>query len=271
MKISNPVNDTQREFNRLCDLGGGPRGGPAPVRVRELIRDRGKQLNVFATEESQRHLAEFSDCNPWHVCYAVGLAWGHLAKLDLDFTEHAVRLMTDWNDEDLSLAKTYHWERGPQPIEDSLRGGNVMFEWVKLPQSLPSDLARYRNAQNRWFSPLISKNRPRYVGSWNATAMFMVALFSNPGLGAQLLSPEVVLPPGGPIHIALRILHRANVLPREPSGTDLDDEAFEPGALYDNNDLMTYLLKGVDDCSLLDTHSGLYLLGTRLKETDNWF
>lgn len=89
-QIANPVNDTQAEFNRLCELGGGFRGGPAPSRVKELLRASGKALNQIAYSEMAAHLAALPSANPWHVCFAVGLAWGHLAKLELEFTKAAV-------------------------------------------------------------------------------------------------------------------------------------------------------------------------------------
>lgn len=146
-----------------------------------------------------------------------------------------------------------------------------LFASVTLPQGLPETLAQYKRAQERWLGLVISPNRPKYVGSWNATAMFMVGLFSNPSLAEQLLHPDVMLPPGGPIHNGLAILHKAGVLAKPPSGTELDDGGFEPGVIYANNALMEELLRGRDDWNLLDVHSGLYMLGTRLAETDGWF
>jgi hypothetical protein len=101
--------------------------------------------------------------------------------------------------------------------------------------------------------------------------MFMIALFANTSLAAQLLTPVVMLPPGGPIYNALSILHTAHVLSRPPAGSELDDEAFEPGAIYENNALFEELLRGHAGWNLLDVHSGLYMLGTRLAESNNWF
>ena len=37
MKISNPANNLQKEFNALCDKGGGIKGGPARTKVQELL------------------------------------------------------------------------------------------------------------------------------------------------------------------------------------------------------------------------------------------
>ena len=58
-----------------------------------------------------------------------------------------------------------------------------------LPVTLPNTLGRYRRAQDRWLGPIISPERPRFIGSWNATAMFMIALFSDPVRAAQLPLP----------------------------------------------------------------------------------
>jgi hypothetical protein len=98
--------------------------------------------------------------------------------------------------------------------------------------------------------------------------MFMVALFAQPTLAATLIEPRVMLPPGGPIYNALSLLHRAHFLTRSPAGSELDDEAFEPGAIFENNALFVEILKGQAGWSLLDVHSGLYLLGTRDPRSD---
>jgi hypothetical protein len=100
--------------------------------------------------------------------------------------------------------------------------------------------------------------------------MFMVGLFSDPVLGKQLKNREVVLPPGGPIHTALTTLYAAHILKRHPAGSDLDDEAFEPGALYENNALIAELLPGKTDWSMIDVHTGLYMLGTRHSLSAKW-
>lgn len=225
----------------------------------------------MAHREIVSHLAAYPDANPWHVCFGVGISWGHLAQLNVDFTGAAVRLISRWNNDDLRLARTFYLERGPDPIEQTLMGGHVLFSRVTLPHQLPTDLRGYGRAQERWLSPILSPNRPRYIGSWNATAMFMVGLFSNAGISAQLVRREVMLPPGGPIFNALAILHRHHVLLRPPAGSKLDDEAFEPGAIYENNALFEELLIGHVGWNLLEVHSGLYMLGTHLAESAGWF
>jgi hypothetical protein len=272
MKISKPLNLVQRTFNELCSKGGGVGGGPARTKVQALLHDGSKKLNQFAFDEITDQLVKFSDRDPWHVCFAVGLGWGHLAQINDEFTDNATRVLAALDAAALAKAKIFHHERGPTPIEQSLRGGYSMFQKVRLPEELPSDLQSYGRAQERWLQPVLSKSeeRPRYIGSWNATAMFMVALFSKPTLAATLKNREVMLPPGGPIYTGLSILHQAKLLSQKPAGSDLDDQAFEPGAIYENNALMSDLLKGKSDWSILDVHSGLYMLGTRHNLSDNW-
>jgi len=100
--------------------------------------------------------------------------------------------------------------------------------------------------------------------------MFMVAMFAQPELAKSYRELSVMLPPGGPIFNALRLLHLGHILKDHPDGSKLDDEAFEPGVIYSNNALFVELLKGLSDCSLIDVHSGLYMLGTRLAESKQW-
>jgi hypothetical protein len=93
----------------------------------------------------------------------------------------------------------------------------------------------------------------------------------SPSLAATLTAPEVMLPPGGPIFAGLSLLHKTHVLSKTPDGSELDDASFEPGSIYANTGLMAELLKGMADWSLIDVHSGLYMLGTRWAESDKWF
>lgn len=265
-----PVNATQVEFRSLCELGGGVHGGPPRTKVQQLLKEKGQTLNEFAYEEIGEHITALADRNPWHVCFAVGMSWGHLAKLDLTFTEAAVNLLEQWNDDDLKVARTFHHERGPVPIEQTLSGASILFSTVTLPAQLPDTAKGLARAQERWLSPILSPARPRYIGAWNATAMFMVAMFAQPNLAQNYRELSVMLPPGGPIFAALKLLHQAHILKEPPDGSALDDEAFEPGVIYSNNAHFVELLKGLPDCSLIDVHSGLYMLGTRLAESKNW-
>jgi hypothetical protein len=268
--MTQPINDTQKEFAKLCVLGGGMSGGPAVGKVLDLLRASGQRLNAWAFEVMGDHMAAFPDANPWHVCFALGLSWGHLAKLELDFTQAVVGVLSEWNDGDLKEACSYFMERGPEPIEQSLVGAHVLFGKVKLPDQLPDTLDRLWIAQQRWLGVVISKDRPRYIGSWNSTAMFMAALFAQPELAKSQHSEKPLLPPGGPVFNGLRTLHRARVLSKAPEGNELDDEAFEPGSLYINNSLLTELCARRDDWCLLDVHSGIYLLGTRDPHSASW-
>jgi hypothetical protein len=268
--IIRPINDIQREYNRLCELSGGRGGGPAEIRVKELLRATGRKLNKLAYEEMALYLNTFPDANPWHICFAMGIAWGHLAKLEEGFIEAAIGALVQLNDEDLKHAATFHLERGPDPIEQSLRGGYTLFQRVVLPTALPETLPLLARAQDRWLSPILSKDRPRYIGSWNATAMFMCVLFAQPALAAMHVQPRPVLPPGGPILAGLRLLHRTGVLPTPPDETELDDQAFDPTALYLNNDRLADILTGLEGWSLVDVHSGVYMLGTRHPHSHTW-
>ena len=265
-----PINDVQKTFHELCEKGGGMKGGPPRTQVQALLCEAGKSLNVFGYDQISSHLAALPNHNPWHVCFAVGMSWGHLAKLDVTFTEAAANLMSDWNSSDLHSACSYHMERGSQPIHDSLSGAYQLFQTVKLPNALPTNLKSIGRAQERWLSPILSPQRPKYIGSWNATAMFMIALFAQPALAATMIDRAFILPPGGPIYNALKLLHQAHILPEPPAGSGLDDESFEPGALYENNAIMEKLLKGLSDWSMIDLHSGLYMLGTRYPFSDQW-
>jgi hypothetical protein len=268
--IANPVNDTQREFNHLCELGGGRRSGPAEIRVKELLRSSGKKLNAVACKEVATLLQELPTANPWHVCFAMGLSWGHLAKLEIDFVDAAARALRDLNDADLRDAARFHLERGPEPIQQALKGGYSLFQRVTLPTDLADSLERLWRAQERWLSPILGPDRPRYIGSWNATAMFMCALFARPKLAAIHIEPKPLLPPGGPIFAGLQILSRTGVILRSPAGSELDDQSFEPGALYENNSLFVEILKGLDGWGLVDVHSGVYMLGTRHPLSNTW-
>ncbi|HTU34295.1 MAG TPA: hypothetical protein VMF66_10875 [Candidatus Acidoferrum sp.] len=268
--LPKPINATQEEFLNLCKLGGGSNGGPARSKVQQLLRARGQKLNERAYDEVAIQMEEFASRNPWHVCFAIGMSWGRLAKLELAFTAAAVNLIEEWNDGDLKIARAFHFERGPEPIEHSLRGAHILFSKVTLPSKLPNTFDGLRRAQDRWLSPILSPERPRYIGSWNATAMFMAALFAQPDLAKAYRDLSVMLPPGGPIFAALKVLHQVHILSKPPDGSALDDEAFEPGVIYSNNALFEELLKGLADCSLIDLHSGLYMLGTRLPESKQW-
>lgn len=269
MKIARPVNDTQERFNELCDLGGGRGGGPVWTRLQQLLKESGRTLSIYMEDYVKQTLTELADYNPWHVCFAIGVSWGHLAKEDLVFTEAAARLLDIWNNDDLRIARRFHYERGPEPLVQSLWGGAILFRRVRLPEANPTDLKVLQQAQQRWLSPILSPDRPPYIGSWNSVAMFMAALFTSPQMWQRLVDQTVLLPPGGPIFNGLNILYKANILSGPPEGNSLDDEAFQPGALYVNQALMEELHRGHSDWSITDVHGGIYLLGTRFRASQS--
>jgi hypothetical protein len=100
--------------------------------------------------------------------------------------------------------------------------------------------------------------------------MFMTALFAQPGLAALHLEPPPLLPPGGPIHNGLKLLSNAGILSTPPAGNDLDDGDWEPGVIFENNALFAELCKQLPGWSLIDVHSGLYMLGTRHPHSGTW-
>lgn len=265
-----PINETQRRFEELCRHGGGLKGAPIKSKVLDLLCASGKALNESGYDAAKEQFEAHPNANPWHVCFAIGVAWGHLAKLETGFTTHVVGALSELNEDDLKGACSYHLERGEEPIRQSLIGAYSLFQKVTLPAELPTTLDRLYMAQERWLSPVLSSARPKYIGSWNSTAMFMAALFAQPSLAKTQRKPEPILPPGGPIPAGLRMLHMAKALSRLPAGSALDDEAFEPGALYENNALLVELVEQRPDCCLLDMHSGVYMLGTRDPRSDTW-
>ena len=66
-------------------------------------------------------------------------------------------------------AAAYHNERGPDPLRASLASAKHLFDHTRLPRQLPSTLSGIKSAQDRWLGRLMGPDRPRYIGSWNAT------------------------------------------------------------------------------------------------------
>jgi hypothetical protein len=262
--IAKPANATQLVFNELCVKGGGPGGGPARGKVLELLRESGKSLNELAYKEAEEMFAAFPDANPWYVCFAIGLAWGHLARLELGFTEAVIAVLSSWNTTDLNKAANHHMERGRQPIIQSLTGARILFDKITLPKAIPTTLEGLGRAQERWLGAVLNpKERPPYIGAWNGTAMFMTALFANPKLAATQTANPPALPPGGPIHAGLNYLFQGKIVTKPAAGSELDDAAFEPGVIYEDNGLFSELCKQRSDWCMIDVHSGVYMLGTR--------
>jgi hypothetical protein len=263
-------NKLQHRFQELCDKGGGPGGGPPRGQVQLLLKEGGQSLNAFGFDETATHLNHFAERNPWHVCFAVGLAWGHLAQLKLEMTEAVVEFLESGDGIWLDEASKFCLERGPDALRRPLASVCEVFRTTRLPEQLPDTLNGLKNAQNRWLGRVLGPPRAPYVGSWNSTAMFMVALFAQPTLAATMKEPVFVLPPGGPIFTALKLLHSVKVLSEGPDGNDMDDGGWEPGVLFNNNALMHSLIAGPHDLNMIDLHSGLYMLGTKYPFADQW-
>jgi hypothetical protein len=259
-------NKIQHRFKELCENGGGPLRG----KVQALLKEAGTSLNEFGFEETALHLDKFSDRNPWHVCFAVSLAWGHLAQLKIEMTEAVVEFLESHDGLWLDEAAKYCMERGPDAIRRPLANAYQVFETTRLPANLPTTLKGMKSAEDRWLGKVLGPPRVPYIGSWNSTAMFMVALFAQPELGRSMKEVEVILPPGGPIFTALKVLHSVKLLPHGPDGNDMDDGGWEPGVLFNNNDLMQQLIAGPHDLNMIDLHSGLYMLGTKYAFADQW-
>jgi hypothetical protein len=263
--ISEPKNEIQERFNALCEEHAN--GRPDKLEVKKLLQEAGTRLNGRAFDATEKHLRDNSAANPWHVCFAVGLCWGHLARLDLKFSGAVARLLNNWNDDDLALATSFYMERGAEPIRQSLVSAHGLFQKVNLPTTLSSSLSELKIAQDRWLGEII-RNRPRYFGNWNATAMFMIALFGQRSLADTMKKPELLLPPGGPITAALSLLNQKRVTSRAPAKDD--DEGLQLFRIVEDNNLFADVLNGLSEWSLVDVHSGLYILGTRSPESRHW-
>jgi len=263
-------NKIQHRFKELCDKGGGAGGGPPRGMVQALLKEAGQSLNEFGFDETAAHLSQFGDRNPWHVCFAVSLAWGHLAQLDLEMTEAVVEFLESHDGLWLDRAASFCMERGPDAIRQPLANAYHVFQTTRLPVNLPASLSGIKSAEDRWLGKVLGPPRVPYIGSWNSTAMFMVALFAQPALAQTMKEVSVILPPGGPIFTALRVLHSVKILASAPDGNDMDDGGWEPGVLFSNNALMQTLIAGPHDLNMVDLHSGLYMLGTKYQFADQW-
>jgi hypothetical protein len=267
--IAKPINNTQIEFNALCEKGGGQKGGPTRKKTLELLRASGRALNIEAHNQITEALDLLPGANPWHVCYAVAMNWGRLARADPTFTEAAVGCLESFNAADVATACKFPFEKGPDAVRDSLHGGWIAFSKLALAGPLPTDLPGMVRAQAKWLRVILTE-KPRFVGAWNGTALFMVALFANPKLAATMTEPEVLLPIGGPISAGLNILHQAHLLSR-PSEPKEESESLDFGQITLINGQFAEVQRGLDDWSLVDVHSGLYMLGTRLPESKAWY
>jgi hypothetical protein len=267
--IATPVNEMQEHFNELCVRGGGQGGGPARTRVQELIRTYGQRLNADAHGQMSDALEWLPDANPWHVAFAMGLCWGTIARHDEIFFRAAVGALEHWNDEDRRTAVRFHLEKGAELLEGSLRSAHRLFEVTPALTAFPDTLEGVGKKQDRWLSS-VSQVNPPYIGPWNALAMFMCALFAQPSLAQSMRFPRPLLPPGGPITRGLKLLHQSHVVSAPPNTDNDDERAAVISAAVEDNGLMADLLRGLQDCSLVDVHTGIYLLGTRDRRSQGW-
>lgn len=266
--IADPVNGLQEQYNELCKVGRP--AGPDRRRVQDLLLWGGTELNKLAFGETERFLQELPDRNPWYVCFAIGMAWGHLAQLESTFVRAAADVLTEWNGEDLTTAMDYSMDRGPEVIHNTFSGGRRVFEAVRPPADLPDELPRIAAYQHRWFVPISGSHRVPYIGPWNATAMFMACLFAKPRLAHSMTDTAVLLPPNGPVKRALELLYKARLLSKGPTSKEFDDEGAALGTIFDDNSLMRELVPGCAGMNMIDLHSGLYLLGTRYRRSREW-
>jgi len=267
--IVTPVNEMQEVFNDLCLKGGGQGGGPARTRVQEIIRTYGQRLNTNAFDQMSEALDWVPDANPWHVAFAMGLCWGTIAKHSEGFFRAAVGALAHWNDTDRRKAATEHLEKGAELLEGSLRSGYRLFEATPGMNAFPDTLDGIGKRQDRWLRS-VTELDPAYIGPWNALALFMCALFAQPQLAKTMRDARPLLPPGGPITRGLSLLHQGRVIAAPPNTQDDDERAAAIGAAVEDNALMVELLRGLDDCSMVDMHTGIYLLGTRDARSRAW-
>ncbi len=253
------VRQLQDDFNKLCERSNGR---PDKREVQKLLERAGKALNETGYEEAQATFAELTGHNPWHICFAMALVWGHLAHPRRDFVGAAVRYLDKKKDTDLAIALRAYNERGPDPIKRSLEAARTMFCLVDMPERLPETLRALGEAQQRWLTPLYGPNHPPYMGNWNATGMFKMALFQNPTLAGELRDNIVYLPPGGPFDAGLRRLRRHGLLKDSPP--ERDEASFDWLAIAASNKLLMEIHGSWDGWSLLDAHSGVYMLGFKL-------
>jgi hypothetical protein len=269
--ISSPLNECQRQFNELCKKGGGRNGGPARTKVQQLLRDEGKLLNGHAYDEVASALDVAARYNPWYIFFALGLCWGEMARYSDRYLLAAVGAIESWNDQDRGEATKHYTQKGHDLLEGSLRSASVVFEQIGSALiTVPDSVQGYDKLQEKWFRRLHLLTPP-YVGPWNATALFMVALFAQPDLAKSMKTMRPILPSGGPISRALSLIHQVGVT-NHPAQTLQDDYGLGglAGATADNG-TMQELIIGLSDCSMVDMHSGLYMLGSRDPKSDMYF
>jgi hypothetical protein len=194
-----------------------------------------------------------------------------MAKYSDRYLRAAVGAISHWNDDDRRAAIEHFTQKGSELLEGSLRSAYVVFE--ALPASfdaVPSSLDRLVKLQNRWFAKL-NALEPPYIGPWNATALFMVSLFAQPELAGQMTTMGPILPSGGPISRALNILYQDHLTERGAQALEDDVRLGGLGGAAADNGTMQDLIRGLNGTSMVDIHSGLYMLGTRDVRSETYF
>lgn len=263
--ISKPLNRIQRDWNALVHDASAENRKIGRSELHRLLITKSRPHTDFAINEMQSQLGELHKYNPWHVLYALGLAWGHFASLDIGFTSEAVEAIATGSPTATAAACKYHLERGPDGIERSLRGARQLFALVPPPATIPDNIRSLARLQQRFYGPsLRAETRPYGVGGWNATALILMALFARPDLADQLKSSDILMPPSGTISAALALLHRASLVSQRPLET-LSEDAFDAAATAANTVLMVEVVSGLTSGSIVEVHNGLWLLGTRFR------
>lgn len=264
MLIRKPINPTQHEYNELCRKGGGIKSGPARSRVLALLQASGAKINEGAHAELKSHLDAVGPGNPWYVFYALGLSWGHIAKHSEEFTAAAAAYLDHGAPSDLARAQEFYTERGREPIKNSLESGRILLQAATfIPVGVPSEIGQLADIQRKWNPLCFGPRKIPWIGKWNGTSMFLVALLSSPALWKMLKDGTVLLPSGGPISTGLELMHAAHLISARPDRLEPENNQDKLGSLSLDNGLMWELHKGLPSSNMVDIHSGLYELGTR--------
>ncbi len=122
----------------------------------------------------------FSTKNPWHVCFSVSLAWGHLANLDFRLTEAVTEFLKRATAFGLIALPNFILSADPM---QSVTIGECVSNLQQHPTSdeIPDSLERIKNCEKDGLERFLGPPRVPYMGSWNSVALFMVALIFSTG------------------------------------------------------------------------------------------
>ena len=260
MPISNPGNNKWKQrYNELC----GTSGKPPRSHVVELLCEAGRWFNEDVLEtEVQATFEEFNSSNPWHLSFVVGVAWGQYAKKKTSFYEPALKWLSGRDENALSQAKTENKRSEADALGQCLRSGFRIFETMNLPDTIPTSLDELQQLQLKWIDRVPKLGLPQ-IGDWNFSALFMVMLFDESSRWKQLMDTTILLPLGGPVGNFLHTLVADDVIDEGPWSKRAVEEKIDPGKLFLCQKVMEDLLGGREDRSLVDIHSGLYVMGAK--------